>query len=201
MFRSLSLPAILVGAAFILASCGGQPPAPASDTPSEKPATETPPVAGEADAEPTVFDVLAAREDLTTLRTLIKLAGLQDDLAAEEGTFTLFAPTNTAFAALPENTVGLLRLPENRGQLAELLQYHALPEVVATADMAAGPMEKMSLANVPVQLDGTGSVVLVGEAVLVRGDLTAANGVVHVIDTVLLPPPLPAVTAPAPTEE
>ncbi|MGR3490582.1 MAG: fasciclin domain-containing protein [Shimia sp.] len=119
-----------------------------------------------------------------TLLAAAEAAGLVETLTGE-GPFTVFAPTDEAFAALPEGTVEDLLLPENQEQLVSILTYHVIPgEVMSTDlqdDMAAATVNGQ---DVMIDLDNG---VMVGDATVVTADIEASNGVIHVIDTVLMP--------------
>lgn len=128
----------------------------------------------------------------TTLLTAVDAAGLADVLRGD-GPFTVFAPTDEAFAKLPEGTVASLLEPENRDRLKAILKYHVVAGDVRASDVVAldeaTTLQGGTLA-VATKKDGAGAVnaVHVGDATVVSTDLVASNGVVHVIDTVLLPP-------------
>ena len=147
--------------------------------------------AGEA-AEPssmTITEVVAGNEDFSTLLTAVGAADLAETLAGE-GPFTVFAPTNEAFAALPEGTLDTLLEPENQELLTDVLTYHVVPAEVMAADVESGDVETVNGAtfNVAVEdgvviTDGQGN-----QALVTQTDIEASNGVIHVIDAVLLPP-------------
>lgn len=134
---------------------------------------------------PDLVDVASANANFTTLVAAVSAAGLVDDLKSE-GPFTVFAPTNAAFEALPAGTVETLLQPENRDQLVRILTYHVVPGNV-TSDQLAG--QRLSVATVEgsqVDIDGRAGV-KVGNATVTTADVLASNGVIHVIDTVLMP--------------
>ena len=144
-----------------------------------------------AQQEPvTVVDVAAAAPDFSTLVTAVTEAGLVDTLSGS-GPFTVFAPKNEAFAALPAGTLDSLLLPENRDQLASVLTYHVVPGKVLSGDLTDG-MKVTTVQGAPLTVnvrdgavtltDGAGRTVSV-----VQPDVEAGNGVVHVVDAVLLP--------------
>ena len=100
---------------------------------------------------------------------------------------TVFAPTDEAFAALPEGTVEELLMPENKDQLTELLTYHVLPTNIMSGDIGEDTSaETVQGAELTANL--MGDTVMIGEATVTQADITASNGVIHVIDTVLTPP-------------
>ncbi len=135
--------------------------------------------------EPDIVDIAASNDNFSTLVAAVTAAGLVDTLKGD-GPFTVFAPTNEAFAALPAGTVESLLLPENKDQLTAILTYHVVPGAV-TSDQLAG--QRLSVATVNganVHIDGTNGVT-VEEANVTTADIIASNGVIHVIDSVLLP--------------
>ena len=132
-----------------------------------------------------IVDIAAGNDDFSTLVAAVSAAGLVETLKGD-GPFTVFAPTNAAFAALPEGTVETLLKPENKDQLVKVLTYHVVPGAV-TSDALAG--KRMSVATAQgqtVHVDGTDGV-MVNNATVTAADIMASNGVIHVIDTVLLP--------------
>lgn len=132
-----------------------------------------------------IVDIAASNDDFSTLVAAVSAAGLVDTLKSE-GPFTVFAPTNAAFAALPDGTVESLLLPENKDQLVAILTYHVVPGAV-TSDQLIG--QRLNVATVQgdtVHVDGTDGVT-VNNATVTTPDIIATNGVIHVIDTVLLP--------------
>lgn len=137
------------------------------------------------DNEPDIVDIAASNGNFNTLVAAVTAAGLVDTLKGE-GPFTVFAPTDAAFAALPEGTVETLLMPENIDQLTAILTYHVVPGAV-TSDQLAG--QRLSVATVngeEVHIDGTDGVT-VENATVTTADIIASNGVIHVIDSVLLP--------------
>lgn len=134
-----------------------------------------------------IVDTAVNSGQFGTLVAAVQAAGLVDTLKGE-GPFTVFAPTDAAFAALPEGTVETLLLPENRDQLASVLTYHVVPGKVMAGDLTDGlSANTVNGASVSFDLsDGA----KVGNANIVKTDIATSNGVIHVIDTVLLPPSL-----------
>lgn len=121
-----------------------------------------------------------------TLLTAVKAAGLADVLSGE-GPFTVFAPTDDAFAKLPEGTVASLLEPENRDQLVAILKYHVVSGRVYSEHAVEAGKAK-TLEGRPVRIQVMDGKAMVNNAGLVATDIDASNGVIHVIDTVLLPP-------------
>jgi uncharacterized surface protein with fasciclin (FAS1) repeats len=122
--------------------------------------------------------------DHTTLVAAVKAAGLVETLSGP-GPFTLFAPTNAAFAKLPTGTVESLLLPENKAKLIAILTYHVVPAKVLAADVKAGAVPTVNGKSATITVK-EGSVYIDGAKVIAT-DLVGSNGVIHVIDTVILP--------------
>lgn len=120
-----------------------------------------------------------------TLVAAIKAAGLEETLAGD-GPFTVFAPTDAAFAKLPAGTVEDLLKPENKDKLIAILTYHVLPGKVMAADVTGKKLTPATVQGSTVSVDGTTGV-MVDNAKVVKADVMAKNGVIHVIDTVILP--------------
>ena len=120
------------------------------------------------------------------MTTAINAAGLTATLEGP-GPFTVFAPTDAAFAALPPGTVENLLKPENKSQLVAILTYHVVPGAVTSADVVKLTEAKTVNGNT-VAVHTTGKSVMVNNAHVVTTDIAASNGVIHVIDGVLLPP-------------
>jgi len=124
-------------------------------------------------------------ESLSTLVAAVKAGGLVETLQGD-GPFTVFAPTNEAFAALPEGTLESLLKPENKDQLIAILTYHVVPGKVMSSDLSDGQTAKtVNGADITVSLDGGA---MINDAKVAMADVEASNGVVHVIDKVILPP-------------
>ena len=137
------------------------------------------------DNEPDIVDIAASNGNFNTLVAAVTAAGLVDTLKSD-GPFTVFAPTDAAFAALPAGTVESLLLPENKDTLVSILTYHVIPGAV-TSDALAG--QRLSVATVngaDVHIDGRNGV-KVEDSNVTTADIIASNGVIHVIDAVLLP--------------
>jgi len=137
------------------------------------------------DATSDIVDTAVAAGDFTTLVAAVQAAGLVDTLKGE-GPFTVFAPTDAAFAALPEGTVDTLLKPENKDQLVSILTYHVVPGAVMSSDLTEGmTAATVQGANVTFTLDGGAKV---NGANITTADIATSNGVIHVIDTVIMPP-------------
>jgi len=132
-----------------------------------------------------IVDTAIAAGSFETLVAAAQAAGLVDTLKGE-GPFTVFAPTDEAFAALPEGTVESLLQEENRDQLVSILTYHVIPGAVMSSDIADQTLSVETVQGAELAIDATDGV-RVGEAMVVSADIEASNGVIHVIDTVLIP--------------
>ena len=133
----------------------------------------------------TIVGVAAGNKDFSTLVAAIKAAGLVDTLSGK-GPFTVFAPTNAAFAKLPEGTLETLLKPENKKKLQAILTYHVVSGKVMAADVKPGKVATVQGSSFTVAVaDGK---VKVDSATVVKTDINASNGVIHVIDSVILPP-------------
>ena len=131
-----------------------------------------------------VVDTAIGAGTFETLVAAVQAAELVDTLKGD-GPFTVFAPTDEAFAALPEGTVASLLLPENKDQLTAILTYHVVPGKVMSGDLTNG-MEAATVEGSTVTIMTEGGVKVEGASV-VTADIEASNGVIHVIDTVILP--------------
>ena len=132
-----------------------------------------------------IVETAKAAGSFGTLLAAAEAAGLVGALQGE-GPLTVFAPTDAAFAALPAGTVENLLKPENKEQLAGILKMHVIAGKV-TSDQLIGQSMSADTLNGAVTVDGTGSSVMVNDATVVTADVKASNGVIHVIDKVLLP--------------
>ncbi len=137
-----------------------------------------------------IIDIAAANGNFTTLVAAVQAAGLEETLRGP-GPFTLFAPTDTAFAALPAGTVDSLLLPENKDQLVSILTYHVVPGSIQSGDVLGTVQDVATVNGKTVRVNGTGgkygATVRVNNANVTSADIFASNGVIHVIDKVLLP--------------
>ena len=132
----------------------------------------------------TIVGVAADAAQFKTLVAAVKAAGLVDTLNGT-GPFTVFAPTDEAFAKLPAGTLDNLLKPENKEKLTAILTYHVLAGKVMAADVKTSDAKTVNGKTVVIKVDG--GKVTVGGANVVKTDITASNGVIHVIDTVLIP--------------
>jgi transforming growth factor-beta-induced protein len=135
----------------------------------------------------TIVDVAASNPAFSTLVTAVKAVGLVETLSSK-GPFTVFAPTNEAFAALPKGTLENLLKPENRELLQKVLTYHVVSGDVRAKDLRSGAVKTVEGNSVAVQVSKNG--IKVNNTNVIKADISTSNGVIHVIDTVLLPPGL-----------
>ncbi len=133
-----------------------------------------------------IVDTAVAAGSFKTLVAAVQAAGLVETLKGP-GPFTVFAPTDTAFAALPAGTVETLLKPENKQKLVAILTYHVVPGKVLSADIAGKKLSPKTVNGEALDIDATGSSVKVNDATVIKADVLADNGVIHVIDKVLLP--------------
>lgn len=133
-----------------------------------------------------IVDLAVETDILSTLVAAVKAGELVDVLKGE-GPFTVFAPTNEAFAALPKGTLDMLLKPENKDKLVAILTYHVVPGKVMSTDLSDGMMAKTANGS-KIKISLENSSVRINEAQVVAADIVAANGVVHIIDKVILPP-------------
>ncbi len=151
------------------------------------PATTPAPAGGAAEAPTssgTVVEVVGSNAKLSTLSAALKAAGLDKKLAGK-GPFTIFAPSDEAFAALPPEALQDLLKPENKAKLAQLLTYHVVSGKVESKALKSG--ETATVQGKPVTVKVEGSQVMINDATVTQADVSASNGVIHVIDKVILP--------------
>jgi uncharacterized surface protein with fasciclin (FAS1) repeats len=182
--RSLMLVAAVISGV-VLAACGSTSAASSSSSSMH----DSTPAAAAPAATQNIVQIASSNSDFSTLVTAVKTADLAGTLSGP-GPFTLFAPTNEAFAALPAGTLDSLLKPENKGTLASILTYHVVSGSVYAKDVKAGSVVTVNGAKFTVSMSG-GSVYLTDDkgnmAKIVTTDIAATNGVIHVINAVLLP--------------
>jgi uncharacterized surface protein with fasciclin (FAS1) repeats len=171
VLRSGAIVAVALIAALTLSACG-------SDS------EETMDTATEETTVGTIVDVASGAGNFTTLVAAVTAADLVETLSGT-GPFTVFAPTDEAFAALPAGVLDALLLPENKALLAQILTYHVVSGMVMAADITDGDVATVEGSNVMLV---TTSGVKVNDANVVTSDVPASNGVIHAIDAVILPP-------------
>jgi transforming growth factor-beta-induced protein len=160
----------------VIAACGSATEEAASPTPSPSPTM----------AQKDIVDTAVEAGSFSTLVSAVQAAGLEETLRGE-GPYTVFAPTDDAFAAVPKETLDAL-LADPTGALTDVLTYHVVAGKVMSTDLSDG-MQAETVNGQPLDItvadDGT---VMVNGATVVTADIETANGVIHVIDTVLVPP-------------
>lgn len=171
--------AVATFATVFVASCS----APKEEAVEETMEVEVP--APVEEAPKTVVDIAVGSADHTTLVTAVTAAGLVETLSGT-GPFTIFAPTNAAFAALPAGTVETLLKPESKDQLTGILTYHVVAGNVMAADLTDG-QKVPTLNGQELTVSIKDGVVMVNGAKVTAADLSGSNGVIHVVDAVILP--------------
>jgi uncharacterized surface protein with fasciclin (FAS1) repeats len=185
MKRTIAV-AVAVTAGIILTACGSststETTTAASSMAASAPASS---MASPAEATTgTIVDVASASDDFSTLVAALSAAGLVETLQGP-GPFTVFAPTNEAFAALPAGVLDKLLLPENKDALTKILTYHVLSGQVMAADVTDGDAATVEGQTVALS---TADGVTVNGAKVITADVVTSNGVIHAIDAVILPP-------------
>ncbi|HVK12640.1 MAG TPA: fasciclin domain-containing protein [Gemmataceae bacterium] len=144
-----------------------------------------PAAVGRAEDKKDIVDTAVAAGSFKTLAAALKAADLVGALKGD-GPFTVFAPTDEAFAKLPKETLESLLKPENKDKLVAILKYHVVAGKVTAKDVVK-LTEAKTLQGSAVKIATAGGKVMVGEATVVKADIETSNGVIHVIDTVILP--------------
>ncbi len=133
-----------------------------------------------------IVDTAVSAGQFETLVAAVQAAGLVETLKGD-GPYTVFAPTDEAFAKLPAGTVENLLKPENKDQLVAILTYHVVSGKVMAADIAGKKTEAMTIQGSELTIDAMKGGVMVEEAKVIQADIETSNGVIHVIDTVVIP--------------
>jgi uncharacterized surface protein with fasciclin (FAS1) repeats len=184
--RRTAIAVVSIAAALTLSACSSTTDeattAESSAAVEESAIEEADEMVGEASVG-TIVDVASANPDFSTLVAAITAAGLGETLSGE-GPFTVFAPTNEAFAALPAGVLDALLLPENKDALTKILTYHVVSGAVMAADITDGDVATVEGQNVTLS---TADGVTVNGAAVVTADIVTDNGVIHVVDAVLVP--------------
>lgn len=192
--------AISVSSLVALSACNNQPvaenptvpPATETQTTAETPATTVPsasPIPAGTTANQNLGELAqtaASQGSFTTLTKAVQAAGLTEQLTSK-GPYTVFAPTDAAFAALPKGTVDKLLKPENKSKLVKLLGYHVVPGQVTSSQLTSGQVKTVEGTPVTIKVDSASNSVTVNGAKVVQADIPASNGIVHVVDKVILP--------------
>lgn len=176
-----TLVALAIAAGLLITGCSSSS-GDAETTPAADPA---PSASASAEAMPgTIVDVASTTEGFSTLVAAVTAAGLVETLQGP-GPFTVFAPTDAAFAALPAGLLDKLLLPENKAALAKILTYHVVAGKVTAADVTDGDVPTVEGQTIALS---TADGVTVNGAKVIQADVMTSNGVIHAIDAVLLPP-------------
>ncbi|MBH8554329.1 fasciclin domain-containing protein [Nostocaceae cyanobacterium CENA357] len=133
----------------------------------------------------------ASQGQFKTLTQAVQAAGLNEQLTTS-GPYTVFAPTDAAFAALPAGTLDNLLKSENKQQLVRLLAYHVVPGQVTSSQITSGQVKTVEGTPVTIKVEDTGKTITVNGARVTQADIPASNGIVHIVDKVILPPNFPA---------
>lgn len=160
--------------ALSMAFAGMTSPVAAGDAATAKPTTEQ-----------TIVEVAVGNKAFSTLVAAVKAGGLVETLSGD-GPFTVFAPTDEAFAALPEGTVEMLVKPENKAKLVKILTYHVVAGKVMASDVV-NLTEAKTVQGSTVDIEVKDGAVMIDKAKVIKADVDCKNGVIHVIDKVLLP--------------
>jgi uncharacterized surface protein with fasciclin (FAS1) repeats len=187
LFTAAAALALMSGAAF------AQTPSPAAPTPSQAAAsTAAAPVVAKGD----LIETATASGQFTTFLKAVEATNLTTVLKTQQG-LTLFAPTDAAFAALPAGELDKLMLPENAATLQKVLTYHLINARVDSSKIAGAKGDVKTVEGSAVTLDGSGAKPMIDGAAIVQADVSTTNGVLHVIDKVLMPKDMPGAQASA----
>lgn len=186
---------LLTAAAAIALTAGA---ARAQTTTTEAAAMTTPVAQAPVTAKGDLIDTAQASGQFTTFLKAVSAVNLTPVLKTNQN-LTLFAPTDAAFAALPAGTLDTLLLPENGPMLQKVLTYHLINAKVDSSKIKGAKGEVESVEGSPLMLDGSGATPMVDGATIIQADVMASNGVLHVVDKVLLPKDVPGLQAAAST--
>lgn len=143
-------------------------------------------VAASPAAAADIVETAVSNGSFKTLTAALQAAGLVETLKGK-GPYTVFAPTDEAFKKLPAGTVENLLKPENKAQLQKVLTYHVVAGNVMSSDLKGKMTNAKTVEGSAVRIDASGNTVKVGDAVVTKADVNASNGVIHVIDSVIMP--------------
>jgi uncharacterized surface protein with fasciclin (FAS1) repeats len=171
----------------LLAACGeDETTSPSSSSASAEAMSQPERTAASSE---TITEIVADNPEFSTLRAAVEAGGLAETLSGQ-GPYTVFAPTDAAFAELPAGTLDTLLQPANQDQLTAILTYHVVPAEVAAADVQPGEVTTVNTAPFNVAVDGGAVKITDGQgnqANVIKTDIDASNGIIHVVDSVLLP--------------
>jgi len=177
-----------VALALVACSSDSDSSSSASNTTTTAPMTSAAPSSSAMPTD-TIVDVASGSSDFSTLVQAVTAAGLDDTLSGQ-GPFTVFAPTNEAFAKLPASTLESLLKPENKQKLTDILTYHVIPSKVMAADVTSGTVKTVNGEELTFAVNGSNVTITDGQGNtvnVVKTDIPTSNGVIHAIDGVLLP--------------
>ncbi len=174
-------------ALLFLAGCSSSDSDEASETPAASMEATDAMESDSMESVGTIVDVAAANEDFETLVAAVTAADLVETLAGE-GPYTVFAPTDDAFDALPEGLLTALLEPENKDTLTAILRYHVVSGEVTSDQVSAGEVPTVQGESITVSVTSDDKVLLNDSAEVIAKDVDADNGVIHVIDAVIVPP-------------
>ena len=186
-------PGILQECPYNRAACGDRTPEippsvpPVIPAPGRVPVETTPSTGTEQTSEQNLVQIAEANGSFNTLVDALKAAGLAEALQGE-GPFTVFAPTDEAFGKLPQDAVKELLQPKNKEVLVKILRYHVVPQEVLSKDLKSGEVKSLDGTPISVKVEPRG--VMVNDANVTTADVKGSNGVIHIIDNVILPPDL-----------
>ncbi|WP_375505964.1 fasciclin domain-containing protein [uncultured Nostoc sp.] len=178
-----------------LSACVQPAETPTATVPPVTP-TPTPTIATQNLAE--LAKSAASQGQFQTLIQTVQAAGLTEQLA-KPGPYTIFAPTDAAFSALPKATLDQLLQPANKQQLVKLLAYHVIPGGITSQQLTSGQVKTIEGSPVQITVDRASSSITVNNAKVTQPDIPASNGIVHIVDQVLLPPNFPPSLKTTPT--
>lgn len=136
-----------------------------------------------------ILSVASSKNSFSTLTSLLKSAGIEDILQ-EPGPYTVFAPTDDAFAALPPDVLQQLKQPENKEVLIKILRYHVVPGQLSANKLSAGELKTFEGEPIDIQVDSNNNQIAVNNTQVIQPDIKASNGVLHAVNQVLIPPDL-----------
>ena len=181
----------IIGLSSLVVSACTQPAPEKTSTAQKGNPTTTNQPAAEASATTAVTqnlaELVAGTNSFRMLSQALQAAGLTETLA-KKGPYTVFAPTDNAFAALPKGTLENLLKPEHKEQLAQVLSYHVVPGQVTSSQLTPGQVKTVEGSPITLRVDNVSRQVTVNEAKVIQADIPASNGVIYAIDKVNLPP-------------
>jgi uncharacterized surface protein with fasciclin (FAS1) repeats len=186
----LVLAVVAVGSLVGAACSSDDDSASTADTTTTTRASSSTTASGGAAASETIVEIAAGNPDFTTLVSAVQAAGLAETLSGE-GPYTVFAPTNEAFAEVPAATLQSLLEPANKDTLTKILTYHVVAGEVLAADVTPGPVTTVEGGTFTVEVEGSDVILVDGQgnrSMVTTTDIQGSNGVIHVIDGVLIPP-------------